>query len=73
MPGTLACAGPAAARLAALQLVEQVGGLRQRALLIEDVGDRKARGREQAADDGEIEHHRDQRRVRQRARVMVVD
>ena len=78
VPGRSAESRRVAARPAALQLVEQIGGLRQRALVIEDVGDREARGRQQSAGNGEIEHDRDQRRVRQRARnglpvLMVAD
>ena len=57
----------AAARLAAPQLVQQVGGLRQRLPVTDDIGDRKAGRRQQAAEHGDIQHDRDQRRTRQGA------
>ena len=43
VPGCSADSARHLRALAALQLVEQVGRLRQRALVIDDVGDREAR------------------------------
>src|SRR3977135_3966392 len=51
-----------------LQLVQQIGGLRERSLMFKYIRNCKARGREQSAGHGEIEHDRNQRRMRQRAR-----
>jgi hypothetical protein len=59
--------GTGAACAPALQLIQQVRGLGERALVVEDIRDRRAGHREQAGDHDGIEHHRDQRRACQRA------